>query len=253
MSSFWSWPSFYALVSVLIISAVSLVGLLMLCVDEARLREWVLFLVSLSVGAMFGDAFIHLLPEAFARTQSPLATSFYVLMGLFLFFVLEKFLRWRHQHLPLDEDCVQPLGYANLVADGIHNFVDGILIGAGFLVSIPIGVATALAVLLHEIPQEISDFGVLLHAGFSRSQAIALNFLSATLAILGAVIALVAGTRVTHLSEVMLPLAAGGFVYIAGCDLVPELHRESEVADTLSQLVGIGIGVGLMFLLALRG
>ena len=243
----------YTLVSVLGVSAASLVGLVMLSVDERRLKTWIVFLVSLSVGAMFGDVFIHLLPEAFARTGPTITTSLYVLAGLFLFFILDKVLWWRHEHLPRFDTSIQPVGYASLIGDGLHNFLDGMVIGAAYMVSVPVGVGTTLAVLLHEIPQEMSDFGILLHAGFSRRRAIVLNGVSGLLAVAGAVLALVVGHRVQALSDVMLPLTAGGFVYIAGCDLLPELHQERELSKSLLQLAAISLGVGVMLLLAVVG
>src|SRR3989338_2742012 len=186
-------PWLYTLISVLGISAASLVGLVMLSVGERRLNSWIVFLVSLSVGAMFGDVFIHLLPEAFARTGPTITTSLCVLAGLFLFFILDKVLWWRHEHLPRYDTSIQPFGYASLIGDGLHNFLDGMVIGAAYMVSVPVGVGTTLAVLLHEIPQEMSDFGILLHAGFSRRRAIVLNGMSGLLAVAGAVLALVVG------------------------------------------------------------
>ena len=239
----------WAVISVILVSSVSLAGLASFYLDEKRLNSYLHFLVSLSVGAMFGDAFIHLLPEAFAHASSPMETPSYLLAGLFLFFLMEKFLRWRHQHIPHCDSCVEPLGYANLVADGVHNFIDGLLIGAAYLISIPIGIATSLAVLMHEIPQEISDFAVLLHAGFSRSRALLLNGFCALLSVVGVLVALAAGGRVNALAQAMLPITAGGFIYIAGCDLVPELHRQNGVRQSLLQCLGITLGTGVMLLL----
>ena len=158
---------------------------------------------------------------------------------------------WRHDHAAEHTHPIHPVGYINLVADGLHNFIDGVLIGASYLVSMPIGLATTIAVILHEIPQEIGDFGVLLHAGFSRRRALWLNFLTATIAILGAVISLLVGARLHHFSAGVLPLAAGGFIYIAGSDLVPELHKEREPPQAAVQLIAIGVGIGLMLLLKL--
>jgi zinc and cadmium transporter len=227
---------------------VSLFGLLAF-LDEQRLRKWVFLLVSISVGAMFGDVFIHLLPEAYARSQNPLSTSLGVLAGLMLFFLFEKVLWWRHHHTTHEGECVQPFGHVNVLADSLHNFVDGFLIATAYMVSIPAGVGTTLAVMLHEIPQEIGDVAVLLHAGFSRTRAIMVNMISASLAILGAVIALVLGQTMTGLPEAVLPVTAGGFVYIAGCDLVPELHKERELDRSFLQLLGLVTGVGAMVLL----
>jgi zinc and cadmium transporter len=139
----------------------------------------------------------------------------------------------------------------NLVADGVHNLIDGMLIGASYLASLPLGFATTAAVVLHEIPQEIGDFGVLLHSGFSKRRALLFNFCSASLAIVGALIALLVGTRIEGFTQWMLPLTAGGFIYIAGSDLLPELHKELELLRSALQLAAMGTGVGLMLLLAL--
>jgi len=247
--SVWLWT----LVSVLAISLVSFIGILTLVVDRQRMQPAVFTLVGLAVGAMLGDAFLHLLPEAFERTRAPLATSLYCLAGIVMFFVLEKFLLWRHDHAAEHTHPIHPVGYINLVADGIHNFVDGVLIGASYLVSIPIGVGTTIAVCLHEIPQEIGDFGVLLHAGFTSVRALWLNFLMATLSIAGAVLSLLLGASLKQFALVVLPLTAGGFIYIAGSDLVPELHKERQPKQAAVQLMAIGAGIGLMLLLKLFG
>ena len=240
-----------ALTSVLVVSLISFIGVLTIFVGRQRLQPAVFVLVSLAVGAMLGDAFIHLLPEAFERASSSLDVSLYCLAGILGFFVLEKFLLWQHDHAAEHTHPVHPVGYINLVADGLHNFVDGALIGASYLVSVPIGLATTIAVLLHEIPQEIGDFGVLLHAGFSRTSALWLNFFTATLAIAGAILSLLLGGHLQHFSTVVLPFAAGGFVYIAGSDLVPELHKERQPPQAAVQMLAIGAGVGLMLLLKL--
>ena len=239
---------FWAIGSVTVVSLVSLIGITAAFLDEQRLRSTLFVMVSLAVGAMFGDAFIHLLPQSFEQPQSPTATSLYILAGILVFFLLEKFFLWRHEHLP---GHVHPVGYMNLVADGLHNLLDGILIGTSYLASLEVGLATTLAVLLHEIPQEIGDFGILLHAGFSRKVALWLNGLSAIFAVVGAVAALVTGTYLHKLPAVILPMSAGAFIYIAGSDLVPELHRERELLRSLVQLLVIGLGIGLMFALTL--
>lgn len=232
-------------------SLVSLVGLAVVSIKEEKLRRLVFVLVSLAVGSLFGDVFIHLLPEAFEKLNTRMEASLFLLSGIFIFFVLEKFVLWRHQHLLESDRPIHPVGYMNLVADGLHNFIDGMIIGASYLTSLPVGVATTIAVAMHELPQEISDFGVLLHAGFTKKKALIFNFLSATLAILGAIIILLAGTNMQYVIAVMLPLAAGGFIYIAGSDLVPELNKEVELSKSIIQLLAIGAGVGMMLLLTL--
>ncbi len=244
----WVWV--WTLVSVVIISLASFVGLVAISSNSRGIQQTIFVMVSLAVGAMFGDVFLHLLPEIFSSKSADTAPM-YILGGILLFFLLEKFLLWRHEHIPHYGDCIHPVGYVNLVADGLHNFIDGLLIGSSYLISLPVGLATTLAVLLHEIPQEIGDFGVLLHAGFRVPKALWLNFLSASLAIAGAIVALIAGGLVKALPEIILPLTAGGFIYIAGSDLVPELHKERQPLRSLIQMVAIGLGVGLMLLLRL--
>jgi zinc and cadmium transporter len=245
--SVWLWT----LASVAGISLISFIGAVTFVVDRRRAQPVVFVLVGLAVGAMLGDTFLHLLPEAFEKTTSPVATSMYCLFGILVFFVLEKFLLWRHDHADEHTHPVLPVGYINLIADGLHNFIDGVLVGASFLVSVPIGLATTIAVCLHEIPQEIGDFGVLLHAGFSRAKALWLNFLTAILAIAGAVTALLLGTAMEGFSAAVLPLTAGGFIYIAGCDLVPELHKERQPKQAAIQFLAIGAGIGAMLILKL--
>jgi zinc and cadmium transporter len=237
------------LASVFIVSLVSLMGIVFIGLNERWLKRAIFFLVSLAVGALFGDAFIHLLPEAYERLGG-MRASLLVLGGIFLFFVLEKFLRWQHRHLP-DENGgdIHPVGYMNLVADGVHNLLDGMIIAASYMVNLHVGLATTLAVLLHEIPQEIGDYGVLLHAGFSRRRALLLNLASALLAVVGALLVLVFGTRPGGLAAAMAPLSAGGFIYIAGSDLLPELHKESKPLQSLVQFAAMAGGVGLMLLL----
>lgn len=237
--------------AVLGISVISLIGLITLSWREQFLRRILFLFISLAAGALLGDAFIHLLPEAFEEAGST-ATSLFVLAGILSFLMLEKFLHWHHSHG--DENSeeharVHPLGHLVVVSDSVHNLVDGIAIGAAFIVSPEIGVATTLAIALHEIPQEIGDFGLLLHSGFSRAKALVMNFVSALTAFLGVGIAfLLAG-----ISESLVPLiaafAAGNFIYIALADLVPELHKtvggKRSIAQFLVIIVGLTAMVGL--------
>jgi zinc and cadmium transporter len=243
----------YAFGSVTLVSLVSLIGILTISVSEERLRSALFVLVSLAAGAMFGDAFIHLLPESFQKSGDTVMPSMSVLAGILGFFILEKFLLWRHQHTLESNNRIHPLGYLNLIADGVHNLIDGMMIGASYLVSLPLGIATTLAVVFHEIPQEIGDFGILLHAGFTKRRALFFNFLSATLAMLGTAAALLVGSSFENFSSVMLPFTAGGFIYIAGSDLLPELQRELKPAKSTVQLVAMAGGIGLMLILKALG
>lgn len=242
----------YTLTSVLTVSAISLAGVFTLSLNEDRLRKILMFLVSFSVGALFGDVFIHLLPQAFEELGAGLSTSLYVILGLLIFFVLEKFLRWQHHHHgDTAEKHVHPVVTMNLIGDAVHNMIDGMLIGASYAVNIPLGLTTTLAVVLHEIPQEIGDFGVLVHGGLSVRKALEFNFLSALTAIAGAIISLLIGHHAEGYAALLLPITAGGFIYIAGPDLIPELQQEMKISTSLWQLAAILLGVGIMALLIL--
>ena len=241
----------YTLVSVALVSILSLIGIFSLSLNQERLKKILLFLVSFAVGGLFGDAFIHLLPQSFEMLGAILSTSLFIIFGIFSFFALEKFIRWRHCHIPTSEMHPHPVVTMNLIGDGVHNLIDGMLIGASYCVSIPIGIATTLAVVLHEIPQEIGDFGVLVHGGLSVKKALAFNFLSAVTAILGALISLVIGPHLADYSLSLLPITAGGFIYIAGSDLIPELQHEVKLSNSILQFSSIILGVGVMALLVL--
>ena len=248
MDSVW----LYSVVSVLIVSAASLLGIFALSLQPERLKRMILFLVSFAVGGLFGDAFIHLLPEAYEQMGTGLGTSLYVLGGILFFFLLEKVVRWRHCHILGDEkEHWHPVVTMNLVGDAAHNLVDGMIIGVSYAVSIPIGITTTIAVLLHEIPQEIGDYGVLVHGGLSPRKALLLNLLSALAALIGLGIALIMGTYVEGFAMKLLPITAGGFIYIAGADLIPDLHHDTRVKTSFWQCLMIGLGIGLMALLAL--
>lgn len=245
MASVW----LYTLVSVMLVSLISFIGVVTLSMNAERLKQILIYLVSLSAGALFGDAFIHLLPEIVEETGWELTTSLSVMGGILTFFVLEKILHWHHYHLPHTKEQIHPFAVMNLIGDGVHNFIDGLIIGASYLVSIPVGIATTIAVGVHEIPQEIGDFGVLLHGGFSKGKAVFYNFLSALLAFLGAVVSLVLSTVVGNVTTYLIPFAAGGFIYIAGSDLIPELHKEVKVKKSLIQFIAFILGILVMFAL----
>ena len=243
----------YALVSVLVVSLVSLIGVITLALNPKILKKTLGFLVAFSVGALIGDSFIHLLPEAIETGIYTRIFAVYIFAGILLFFCLEKFLRWRHCHDIACEEHPRHLGIINLVSDGVHNLIDGLLIGASFVVSIPLGIATTTAVILHEIPQELGDFGVLLHSGFTVKKALLFNFLSASLAIISTMIAFWIGARATLFIDFMIPFTIGGFIYIALSDLVPELHKETKPVQAIIDLGGISLGIAVMFLLLLVG
>lgn len=243
----------YALGSVILVSIISLVGVFFLAADNNRLQKMLLILVSFAIGGLTGDAFIHLIPQAFEDLGAKLSTSLLIIAGMLVFFSMEKFIRWRHCHIPTSEQHVHPVATLNIIGDGVHNFIDGLLIGATYLVSIPIGITTTIAVILHEIPQEIGDFGILVHAGISAKKAILLNFATALTAVLGTVLSLTIGAHLQAFSLVMLPITAGGFIYIAGSDLIPEVQAECTggAGINLAHFVAIMLGIGLMAALVL--
>ena len=239
----------YAFASVTLVSLISLVGVFALSLKEEILRKYIFIFISLAVGALLGDAFIHLIPEAFEEAVNPLSISILLIAGILFFFILEKFMHWHHHGDDTEENHIHPIGRLMLVSDGVHNFIDGIIIGISFIISIPLGLATALAVVLHEIPQEIGDFAVLLHAGYSKKRALWLNFASALSAVAGVVFAFVVGDTSENLIPYFLPIAAGGFIYIAIADLIPELHKTKEVKYSVLQLVAVALGIFTMIAL----
>lgn len=249
----------YALGAVSIVSIVSFVGIVTLALREAVLKRIVFVLVGLAIGALFGDALIHLIPEALESGIGEIATGTAIMAGILLFFGLEKFLYWHHCHgtheeseetLAAHDHAPKHLGALILSADFVHNAIDGVIIGASFLVSKEVGVATTLAVILHEIPQEIADFGLLIHAGWTRGKALLWNFLSALSAFLGVGIVLLVGERIENLVPLAAAFTAGAFIYIAGSDLVPELHKTTGLGRTAAQILAVALGFGVMFLLA---
>ncbi len=243
---------FYSLISIFIATLISFIGIFTLSIKTETLKKFLIYLVSFSAGALFGDAFIHLLPEIVSEAGFTLEISLYLLAGILIFFVLEKFIHWRHCHLPTTKAHPHPFALMNLLGDGIHNFIDGLIIGASYLVSIQIGIVTTAAIILHEIPQEIGDFGVLLYGGFSKSKALLLNFLIALTAVLGVIAALLTSFYIENLTTLLIPLAVGGFIYIAGSDLIPELHKEeATIEKSLFQLTAFISGILIMFALIL--
>lgn len=236
----------YSFISVFAISLVSLLGVFVLSLGEKKMRKMILFLVSFAVGALFGDALIHLLPEAFEKIESKALSSLLVLFGILIFFSLEKFVRWRHCHIAQCENHTHSMAVVNIFGNIVHNLIDGMLIGASFLVDIPLGIATTVAILLHEIPQEIGNFAILVHSGYKMKKAIAINFLSALVAFFGVAFSLFIGKYSAEFILFLIPVTAGGFLYIAGSDLIPELKHETKIAASIGQLLAILLGIAVM-------
>jgi zinc and cadmium transporter len=224
----------------------------------AVLERWVPRLVSFAVGALLGAALLQLLPEAIESQAKPHTVFATLLVGLLVFFMLEKLALWRHSHGPGAHshghhghhaqgpaDGTHPVGALIVLGDSLHNFVDGVLIAAAFLTDPALGWTTAVAVIAHEVPQEVGDFLILLDAGYSRKRALVLNALSSLTAVAGGVLGYFALRAAQHALPYILALAAAGFIYIAVADLIPNLHRRFAVKDALSQgaLIALGIAV----------
>lgn len=239
----------YILGAVVLVSVCSLIGIITLIVTQKKLGKILFVLVSFAAGAMLAAAFFDLIPEALEHA-GPDAVFLSVMAGIVAFFVLETFLFWYHAHghehtgkHRHHHKTFLPIAYLNLIGDAVHNFLDGVIIATSFLASIPLGIVASLAVIFHEIPQEIGDFSILIYGGFSRGRALFFNFLSALTAVLGALAAYYLGTTVEHATEWLVPFAAGGFIYIAAVDLLPELRKSLDVRRSLLQLLFFGIGV----------
>jgi zinc and cadmium transporter len=218
-----------------------------LLVNDATRARLVPWLVSYAVGAMLGVSMLAILPSVL--DQLPASRVFTTLLaGILLFFVLEKLVLWRHCHT---HDCEVHDGSVAgvVVGDAFHNFVDGAVIAAAVMTSVPLGISTAIAVAAHEIPQEVGDFAILLHAGYSRGRALWLNILSAGASALGAIAAYFAFDMTPRLLPYCLALAASSFLYVAMADLIPGLHRGRTDASSMRQILLIAAGIGTMLVL----
>jgi len=232
----------------LIVSSGSLVGVLAISIKPTVLNKYLLPLVSLSAGTMLGAAFLHQLPESLEMLDPHLALQL-ALFAFIAFFLLERILHWRHCH---DEAHLakHTIGVMNLLGDGIHNFIDGLLIAASFAADPSLGIVSVFAIALHEIPQEIGDFGVLLHSGFSRTKALLANVLVSLTAVLGGVVGYFATTVSVVFASYLIPVAAGGFLYIAAADLIPELKEGKTSKKTLANIITFLLGIFLMYALS---
>lgn len=237
---------FRSILANFLISLASLAGILTLSIKSQLLERWLLNLVALSAGAMIGSSFFHLLPEAAENLASD-QLYLIVFLAFSVFFLIEKILLWHHCHKGREQAHV--FGYMNLIGDGIHNFLDGLIITAALLADTRLGLVSIIAIALHEIPQEISDYGVLLYSGFSRFRALIYNLLVGFTAIAGGIIGYYLSIVINDLVSYILPFAAGGFIYIAGSDLMPEIRRENDLKKSLTSFGVFLLGVGLMYLL----
>ncbi|MDD5496166.1 MAG: ZIP family metal transporter [Candidatus Omnitrophica bacterium] len=236
----------FAVIASIIVSLISLIGIVSLLLKEKLLNKLLILLIGFSAGGLIGGAFLHLIPESLEFYKDATHLFLYVILGFLIFFFMEKYFYWRHCH---EGHCnIHAFTYLNLIGDGIHNFLDGIIIGTSFATSLELGIASTLAIVMHEIPQEIGDFGVLIYGGFSKMKALTFNFLSALTAVAGTMAGYYFSSRVSGFSNALLPIAAGGFIYIAACDLIPEMHKEINKTKSVFSVLAFILGIGLMYL-----
>jgi zinc and cadmium transporter len=229
--------------STILVSLISFVGIFVLLIKGKILSKILLFLVAFSAGSLIGAAFLHLLPEAMEKSFG-IEMFLSVLFGYISFFFLEKFLLWHHCH---EVEHVHTLGYVNLISDSIHNFVDGLIIAASFLSSTSLGIISSLAVIFHEIPQEIGDLGVLLFSGFKKKKALILNFIVALAALAGGIVGFFISSHVEKFTSLLLPFAAGSFIYISSSDMIPEIRKIEGLKNSFSIFLVFLLGILLMY------
>jgi len=233
----------YILLSVIVVSLISLTGIFFISLSKRSLEKILMVLIAFASGGMIGGAFLHLMPEAVSSGVKNV--WIYLIAGMLLFFIIEKIFHWRHCHKGKCE--IHPFAYLNLLGDGVHNFIDGLVIAASYIISFEIGFATTVAVILHEIPQEIGDYGVLVYGGFTKARALFYNFLTALTAVAGALIGYFLRNAVNM--DYLLPFTAGGFIYIAASDLIPEMKKTTKISNSIIEFSFLILGIALMFLM----
>lgn len=261
---------FYILIATFIVSMISLSGVLFLIFSEKWIKNFLIFFVAIAAGALLGNAFFHLIPESFEmhldsiessttadntevegeHSEVFLLPSIFILCGIIVFYLIEKFVNWHHHH---DIDCHNhSLSALSLVGDAFHNIIDGVLIAVAFMADVKLGILTTFAVILHEFPQEIGDYSILLHSGYSKTKALLWNFLSSLTGVAGGVITYFMLNGLNNYLPSLIGFTAGGFIYIALADIIPELHSHSKESKTKRKLLVSGFfffGIVMMYLL----
>ena len=228
----------YILGAVVLVSLVSLVGIASISFKKGFVNKYMFILVAFATGTLLGTVFFDLMPESIA-----LGGSFgFILLGLILFFGIESFVHWHH-HAEDCKNCLHPAAHLTIIGDSFHNFLDGVIIAASFLAGIPTGIVVTFAIIMHEVPQEMGDFLILVNSGLSKKKALAFNFLSATFSILGGLLAFFFLNQTQSLLPLVTSLAAGGLLYVAAADLIPELHKEKNYKKLTSQFLFLVLGI----------
>ena len=236
----------YIILTTFVIALIAFIGIFTLSLNDKVLNKILLILVSLSAVALVGGAFIHLLSESIEKSGD-INPFIYVLVGFILFFLIEKVLHWRHCHKGKCD--IHTFHYMNLIGDSIHNFIDGLIIAASFIVSIPLGLTTTIAIAAHEIPQEIGDFGVLIYGGFKKKKALLLNFIVGLTIVVGGVVGYFVSQNIEQAVIFLIPFAAGGFIYIAATDLIPEIKKEINIKKSMATMLVFLCGILIMWLI----
>ncbi|MDD4358547.1 MAG: ZIP family metal transporter [Candidatus Pacebacteria bacterium] len=239
----------YTIISIIIMILSSFVGVFIFLIREETLQKVIMFLLSFSIGVMLGTAFLTLIPESLNYGQN---ISIYIIIGFLFSLILEKFLKCKYCHKNFDFDKnIRSFAYVNLFTDAIQNFISGLIISTSYMVSIPFGISTSTALILNELPQEVSDFAILIHGGFEKNRAFVINFLTTLVTGIGAVVGFLIGSLSSHFVYFLVSFAAGNFIYIASADLIPELNKELNFRKSLLQVLFIILGILLIALLSL--
>jgi len=234
------------ILSSIALAAVSLIGSVTVLLSKKLFHRLIPNLVAFSAGALIGGALLHLLPESINELGNEPRTFLLILLGIVVFYVLEQFIHWHHCHKETHEHK-SPVSYLILFADALHNLIDGLAVGAAFLVNPGVGVSTLIAVVAHEIPQELGDFGILIHSGWKTSKALIFNFISSLTFLIGGLIVYFISKEINV--SFLLPFAAGSFIYIAAVDLIPEIKSDTNVKSKISYFLAFLIGILLLLLI----
>lgn len=229
-------------------SLIAWIGLIVLFLKESILKKIIFPLVAFSAGALLAGAMLHMIPEALEGSEEKNSIFLWVIVGFALFFLLEQFIHWHHCHKTPCEHK-HPVSYLILVADGVHNFIGGLAIGSAFVVDIKLGIITWVVAAAHEIPQELGDFGILIHSGWSKVKALVFNFLSALTIVIGGLSAYFVSTQINIVF--LLAIAAGNFIYIAASDLIPEIKHHQNLKNNLIHFFFFSLGIVLIYITTL--
>jgi zinc and cadmium transporter len=232
------------------IACLSMIGIFFVALKHKTLEKILLLLISFSAGTLLGGAFFHLLTEAIEEFGNPLKIFIFMLIGFLMFFILEKIFRWHHCH---DDQCEtkKHLGKLNLIGDGFHNVIDGLVLVSVFVVDLKLGWSILFAIAIHEVVQEIGDFGVLIYSGYTKRKALVYNFISACSILIGVILGYFLFNNIQNLNIFLLPFAAGGFIYIATSDIIPELHKENNLKKSSLSFLFFVLALVVMYFLTL--